>query len=134
MKQWITLFGIVLATLAAATLTVTTIAARRPSNAAAFAAENDAAMTRMMKGMDVKPSGNPDRDFATMMIAHHQGAIDMARTELRYGSNERLRRLAQEIVVAQQQEIAVMRTVLDDELPTAGFSSAQAICRAPSTP
>jgi uncharacterized protein (DUF305 family) len=118
MKQRITSFGIVLATLAAATLTLTTIAATRPSNAAAFAAENDAAMTRMMKGMDVKPSGNIDRDFATMMIPHHQGAIDMARAELRYGSNERLRRLAQEIVVAQQQEIAVMQMVLDQELPS----------------
>jgi uncharacterized protein (DUF305 family) len=116
MKCRITSFGVALATLAAATLTVTTIAAMQPSNAKAFAADNDAAMARMMKGMDVRPSGNIDRDFATMMIAHHQGAIDMARAELHYGSNERLRRLAQEIVVAQQQEIAVMQTVIDQEL------------------
>jgi uncharacterized protein (DUF305 family) len=94
-----------------------TTAATRPSNEAAFAAENDAAMIRMMKSMHVKSSGHVDRDFARMMIPHHQGAIDMARAELRYGSNERLRRLAQEIVVAQQQEITVMQTVLDEELP-----------------
>ena len=53
-----------------------------------------------------KSTGNPDRDFAAMMIPHHQGAIDMAQAELRYGHDERLRRLAQEIVVSQAQEIA----------------------------
>jgi len=77
-----------------------------------FLAENSAAMTRMMTGMEVSPSGDVDRDFAAMMIPHHQGAIDMAKAELRYGHNEQLRRLAQEIVVAQQQEIAVMRLAL----------------------
>ncbi|MEO8076395.1 MAG: DUF305 domain-containing protein, partial [Acidobacteriota bacterium] len=98
--------------LAAAALAVTTVAAARAPGATAFAAENDAAMTRMMKGMHVKPSGDIDRDFAIMMMAHHQGAIDMARAELRHGRHERLLRLAQEIVVAQQQEITVMQTVL----------------------
>ncbi|WP_240663619.1 DUF305 domain-containing protein [Sphingomonas sp. UV9] len=58
-------------------------------------------------------SGDPDRDFATMMIPHHQGAIDMAEIELRYGKDERLRRLAQAIIVEQRQEIAVMQRILD---------------------
>lgn len=84
---------------------------------AGFAAENDAAMARMMAGMDIKSSGNVDRDFAEMMIAHHQGAIDMAQAELRHGSNEQLRRIAQEIIVEQQQEIAAMRLALDQPLP-----------------
>lgn len=66
-----------------------------------------------MAGMSAPTSGNIDRDFATMMIAHHQGAIDMAMAQLRHGRDEPLRRLAQEIVVAQQQEIAVMRLALD---------------------
>jgi uncharacterized protein (DUF305 family) len=44
-----------------------------------------------------------------MMVAHHQGAIDMARIQLRYGHNEQLRRIAQEIIVEQQQEILAMR-------------------------
>ena len=52
---------------------------------AAFLSENDAAMTRMMNGMAIKPTGNPDSDFAAMMIPHHQGAIDMAVAELRHG-------------------------------------------------
>jgi len=84
---------------------------------AGFAAENDAAMARMMAGMDIKSSGDVDRDFAEMMIAHHQGAIDMALAELRHGSNEQLRRIAQEIIVEQQQEIAAMRLALGQPLP-----------------
>ncbi|MFS0771155.1 DUF305 domain-containing protein [Sphingomonas sp. 1P08PE] len=59
-------------------------------------------------------SGDPDRDFARMMIPHHQGAIDMAGIELRYGKDERLRRLAQGIIVEQRQEIAVMQGILSD--------------------
>ena len=82
------------------------------SNETRFYDENNASMATMMKNMDVAASGNVDRDFATMMIPHHQGAIDMARSELRYGHDERLRRLAQEIVVDQAQEVVVMRTAL----------------------
>ena len=52
-----------------------------------------------------------------MMIPHHQGAIDMAQAELRYGKNEQLRRIAQEIIVEQQQEIAAMRLALGQPLP-----------------
>jgi hypothetical protein len=51
------------------------------------------------------------------MAPHHQGAIDMAQAELRYGHNEQLRRLAQEIIVTQQQEIAAMRLALGQRLP-----------------
>jgi hypothetical protein len=79
---------------------------------APFLAENDTAMTKMMMAMKIEPSGDVDRDFVAMMTPHHQGAIDMAQTELRYGHNEQLRRLAQEIIVTQQQEIVVMRRAL----------------------
>jgi Domain of unknown function (DUF305) len=79
---------------------------------AAFVAENQVAMHKMMAGMHAKPSGDVDRDFAVMMIPHHQGAIDMARAELRYGRNEQLHRIAQEIIVDQQQEIVAMRLAL----------------------
>jgi uncharacterized protein (DUF305 family) len=44
-----------------------------------------------------------------MMVPHHQGAVDMAKAELKYGHNEQLRRLAQEIVATQQKEITVMQ-------------------------
>jgi hypothetical protein len=74
------------------------------------------AVARMHFAMDVPFSGDADRDFARMMIPHHQGAIDMALAELRYGKDERLKRLAQEIVVDQQQEITVMHLALGDPL------------------
>jgi len=80
---------------------------------AAFLAENDAAMAKMMKDMVVAPSGDVDRDFAAMMIPHHQGAVDMAAIELRFGHNEQLRRISQEIIVEQQQEIVAMRRAVD---------------------
>jgi hypothetical protein len=76
---------------------------------ASFLAENDAAMRRMMSDMATRPTGDVDADFVAMMIPHHQGAIDMARAVLRHGRNPQIRRLAQEIIVTQQQEIAVMR-------------------------
>jgi uncharacterized protein (DUF305 family) len=75
----------------------------------------DAAMARMHAEMHVAPSGNPDRDFARMMVPHHQGAIDMAILELRFGKDERLRRLAQGIIIEQGQEIELMRSILQKE-------------------
>ena len=80
----------------------------------AFLQENDAAMARMMNDMAVKPTGDIDRDFVAMMSPHHQGAIDMAVIELRYGKNEQLRRIAQEIIVDQMQEIAAMKLAIGE--------------------
>jgi hypothetical protein len=84
---------------------------------APYLAENDAAMAKMMSDMAVKPTGDVDRDFVAMMVPHHQGAIDMAQAVLRYGHNEQIARLAQEIIVTQQQEIAVMRLAVGEKLP-----------------
>ena len=75
------------------------------------------AMNRMDKGMSLNHTGDPDRDFAAMMIPHHQGAIDMAKAELQFGRNPVLRRLAQGIIVEQQQEIEVMRRELERSSP-----------------
>ena len=77
-----------------------------------FAAVMAAAMQRMDHDMMTPPSGDADRDFATMMIPHHQGAVAMAEAELRFGRDPVLRRLAQGIIVEQQQEIAVMRQAI----------------------
>jgi hypothetical protein len=97
---------------------------------APFLAENVSAMTKMMIDMGIRPSGDVDKDFVAMMTPHHQGAIDMALAELRYGHNERLRRMAQEIIITQQQEIAAMRLAVDQPMPRAvpspeSLSSAQ---------
>lgn len=90
---------------------------RRPSTAeAAFLKENDAAMTKMMNGMAVRPTRDVDNDFVAMMVPHHQGAVDMAEAELRFGRNKQLLRIAQDIVVEQLQEIAAMRTGIGQKL------------------
>jgi uncharacterized protein (DUF305 family) len=83
-----------------------------PADADDFYALMDVAMARMHSGMHVAPSGDVDRDFARMMIPHHQGAVDMAVAELRFGHDPRLRRLAQAIVVEQGQEIQLMQGIL----------------------
>lgn len=95
-------------------------AAASISDEGGFLQENDAAMVKMMNDMAAKPTGDINRDFVEMMIPHHQGAIDMAVAYLRYGDNQQLKRLAQEIIVEQQQEIAAMRIALGDPLPESG--------------
>jgi hypothetical protein len=92
---------------------------------APFLAENVSAMTKMMIDMGIRPSGDVDADFVAMMAPHHQGAIEMAQAELRYGRNEPLRRMAQEIIVTQQQEIAAMRLALGQPLPASAPSPDQ---------
>lgn len=99
-----------------------------------FNAENDAAMTKMMDGMSVKSSGDIDKDFVAMTVPHHQGAIDMAMSELRYGKNEQLRRIAQEIIVDQLQEIAAMRLALGQPLPPSEPAPTQPSATPPATP
>ena len=100
--------------------------ATAPADEASFVAENDAAMDKMMKDMMVKPTGDVDRDFVAMMIPHHQGAIDMAVAVLKYGRNEQLKRLAQEIIVTQQQEIAAMWLAIGEPLPPSAPAPTQA--------
>jgi uncharacterized protein (DUF305 family) len=71
----------------------------------------------MMNDMTIKPTGNIDRDFVAMMVPHHQGAIAMAQEELRYGHEAQLRRIAQEIIVDQIQQISLMRLAVGEPLP-----------------
>ena len=60
-------------------------------------------------GMDMPMTGDPDVDFARMMIPHHQGAIDMARVQLEKGRDPQLRQMAQEIIADQEREIGILR-------------------------
>lgn len=93
------------------------------ANHAAFLAENDRAMERMMNEMAITPSGDVDRDFVHMMVPHHRGAIEMAMAQLRHGRNPQLRRLAQEIIATQQQEIAAMYLAIGLAPPGADTSA-----------
>jgi uncharacterized protein (DUF305 family) len=103
------------------------------SQEAAFLAENQVAMDKMMAGMNIKPSGDVDHDFTAMMTPHHQGAIDMAQGELQYGRNQKLLRIAQEIVVEQLQEIAAMQLAIGEPAsPTWVTNGAHDASAAPS--
>jgi uncharacterized protein (DUF305 family) len=75
------------------------------------------AMARMHQGMAIAPSGSADVDFARGMIAHHQGAIEMAQIVLDYGQDPELRQLAEDIISAQEAEILFMRTWLERNAP-----------------
>jgi uncharacterized protein (DUF305 family) len=67
-------------------------------------------MEQMHRAMgSVAASGNSDVDFVRLMLPHHQAAVDMARTQLLYGKDPQMRRLAQEIITDQQSEIDLMR-------------------------
>lgn len=82
------------------------------------------AMISMNTGMSsTSMTGNSDVDFALMMIPHHRGAVEMAKIELKYGTDSRLRRLAQEIIVTQQSEIALMQFILEQSLSIQSSSS-----------
>ena len=83
-----------------------------------FAHDMDISMKKMDHDMAAGPmTGDVDHDFVVMMIPHHQGAIDMAKGELSYGKDPAMRRLAQEIIVAQQSEIDLMNRWLKKHAP-----------------
>jgi uncharacterized protein (DUF305 family) len=71
-------------------------------------------MRKMNQGMMGKPmSGDADRDFATMMMSHHQGAIDMARVELEHGKDPELKAMAQKVIGDQSREVKELQDWLD---------------------
>jgi uncharacterized protein (DUF305 family) len=102
---------LILLGLALGITTIWTASLSNPESAADIAL--DKSMATMHSEMEkVRYSGSPDADFALMMVPHHQGAIEMAKVELQYGKDVRLRRLAQEIIITQQSEIEVMKAGL----------------------
>lgn len=80
------------------------------SSAHSFAELMDQAMRVMDQGMRAAPMyGDPDQDFVSMMIPHHQGAVDMAKALLLNGTDPEMRNLALSIIAEQQNEIRLMR-------------------------
>jgi hypothetical protein len=75
-----------------------------------------ASMKKMHMAMEaIKPSGDSDVDFVRLMLPHHQAAIDMAKTQLLYGKDPQMRRVAQEIITDQQLEIDLMQRWLKQQ-------------------
>jgi uncharacterized protein (DUF305 family) len=72
----------------------------------------EAANQKMHKDMSMSFTGDTDVDFVKGMIPHHQGAIDMAKVELQYGKDPEIRKLAEDIIKAQESEIAFMNAWL----------------------
>ena len=64
---------------------------------------------KMHRDMNITYSGNADVDFVKGMIPHHQGAIDMAKTVIAFGSDPEVKKLAEEVIKAQEAEIAMMK-------------------------
>lgn len=70
-------------------------------------------MSSMMDEMhNLEMSGDPDKDFAEMMVIHHQGAVDMAKAELAFGKDTVIRNMASSILSAQKSEIAKMQAII----------------------
>lgn len=83
-----------------------------------------AAMEKMHQGMMLNYTGNADVDFVRGMIPHHQGAIDMARIELEYGTDPEMKKLAEDVIAAQEKEIAEMQAWLEKNAPDAANADA----------
>jgi uncharacterized protein (DUF305 family) len=87
--------------------------APKPTDVSSTAAYQ-AADQKMMSGMSaIEYTGDPDRDFVAHMIPHHLGAVEMAKVELKYGKDAKLRKLAKDIIAAQDKEIAFMKQWLE---------------------
>ena len=63
----------------------------------------------MHADMMVPFTGNADMDFIRGMIPHHQGAVEMAKVVLQYGSDLEVRQLAQDVISTQESEIGLMK-------------------------
>lgn len=105
----------------AAATTAEVSAAAIPDNADEAYAQ---AMTKMHEAMMVAPTGDADVDFVRGMIPHHQGAIDMARIQLKFGKDPELHKLSEAVISAQEKEIAEMQAWLQKNAPDAAKADA----------
>lgn len=98
--------------IAAFVLTMTALPVIAQDHAMESNAGYKAAMEKMHKAMPMEFTGDADADFARMMIPHHQGAIDVAKVELKHGKDAMLRSMAQDMIEMQEKEIAGLNEFL----------------------
>jgi uncharacterized protein (DUF305 family) len=67
---------------------------------------------KMMRHAHTDFTGNADVDFVRGVIPHHQGAIDIAKVQLKYGNDPELRKMAEKIISDQEKEIGEMQAWL----------------------
>lgn len=80
-----------------------------------YLSDQEEIMAEMMEDMDVEPSGNASIDFLEGMIPHHDSAIEMAESYLKYGgTNQELKQLAKDIIKAQTGEMEQMERLIDE--------------------
>lgn len=96
-----------------------------------FLFEIDLAMSNMNRSMLTTPTDDIDRDFVNVMVPHHQGAIDLARAEIKYGRNDALRQLAKRMVSEQEEEISSLSHALPAVVSLAPSTGAEIASHAP---
>lgn len=96
---------------------VMTITAAMPATAQQLPASKGYmdAMSKMQSSMPKDQKGDPDADFARMMIPHHRGAMDMAKVELQYGKDPMLRKMAEKMIKDQEKEVADLEKWLKEK-------------------
>jgi uncharacterized protein (DUF305 family) len=117
MKRYAALSTLLLIVISTVAVTARQSDARHPSDSPSDNTNSETAWSEFNHGMQtmhsemgsIKPSGNSDLDFVRLMLPHHQAAIDMAKTELEYGKDPQMRRLAQEIITDQQSETELIK-------------------------
>ena len=88
-------------------------AADAPAPHAGFHMEASALMEKMGAEMKtMKATGNADKDFAAMMISHHQGAVEMSEAYLKFGKDDELKKMASKMIEDQKKEIQMMKAKL----------------------
>ena len=73
------------------------------------------AMMKMQSSMPKDQKGDPDTDFARMMIPHHRGAMDMAKVEVQYGKDPMLKKMAEKMIKDQEKEVADLEKWLKEK-------------------
>jgi hypothetical protein len=98
-----------------------------------FVVDSELALSKMSLDLPVDSTGDVDRDFVAIMMPHHQAAIDVAHAELKYGHNQVVRRFAQSIVEARENEMSAMRAAVGQLVPAQGSGMQITSERPPST-